>query len=66
MGCHFLPQGIFPTQGLNPCLLHLLHWRADSLPQGPPGKPPETGPWCQKGWGPLISQVMGMWTTRSL
>ena len=22
MGCHFLPQGIFPNQGLNPCLLH--------------------------------------------
>ena len=22
--------GIFPTQGLNPCLLHLLHWQADS------------------------------------
>ena len=22
MGCHFLLQGIFPTQGLNPCLLH--------------------------------------------
>ena len=22
MGCHFLPQGAFPTQGLNPGLLH--------------------------------------------
>ena len=22
MGCHSLLQGIFPTQGLNPCLLH--------------------------------------------
>ena len=22
MGCHALLQGIFPTQGLNPCLLH--------------------------------------------
>ena len=29
VGCHFLLQGIFPTQGLNPCLLH---WQADSLP----------------------------------
>ena len=29
MGCHFIRQGIFPTQGLN---LHLLHWQADSLP----------------------------------
>ena len=31
-GCHFLLQVIFPTQGSNPCLLHLLHWEADSLP----------------------------------
>ena len=29
MGCHFLLQGIFPTQGSN---LHLLHWQMDSLP----------------------------------
>ena len=32
MGCHFLLQGIFLTQGSNPHLLHLLHWPADSLP----------------------------------
>ena len=25
VGCHFLLQGIFLTQGSNPCLLHLLH-----------------------------------------
>ena len=31
VGCHFLLQGIFPTQGLNPSLLRLLHWQADSL-----------------------------------
>ena len=31
--CHFLLQGIFQTQGLNLCLLCLLHyWQADSLP----------------------------------
>ena len=41
VGCHFLLQGIFPTQGSNPCLLHLLNWQVDSLPLGPPGKPPE-------------------------
>ena len=29
--CHFLFQGIFPTQGLN---LDLLRWQADSLPPG--------------------------------
>ena len=38
VGCHFLLQGFFPTQGLNPCLWHLLHWQADSLPLAPPGK----------------------------
>ena len=27
MGCHFLLQGIFPTQGSNPHLLRLLHCR---------------------------------------
>ena len=32
VGCHFLLQGIFPTQGLNLCLLHLRNWQADSLP----------------------------------
>ena len=39
MGCRFLPQGIFPTQGSNLSLLHLLHWQADPLPLAPPGKP---------------------------
>ena len=29
VGWHFLPQGIFLTEGLNPSLLH---WQADSLP----------------------------------
>ena len=24
-------RGVFPTQELNPCLLHLLHWQAGSL-----------------------------------
>ena len=28
VGCHFLLQGIFASQGLN---LHLLHWEAESL-----------------------------------
>ena len=29
VSCHFLFQGIFWTQGLNPCLLY---WQVDSLP----------------------------------
>ena len=34
VGCHFLLQGIFPTQGFNP---HPLHGQADSLPLRPMG-----------------------------
>ena len=42
VGCHALLQGIFPTQGSNLCLLHLLLW--------PPGSSPletgQNGPGC--------------------
>ena len=40
--CHALLQGIFPTQGLNMCLLHLLHWEAGCLPLAPLRKPSMT------------------------
>ena len=36
VGCHFLLQGIFPTQGLKP---GLLHWQAHSLPLSHQGNP---------------------------
>ena len=39
VGYHTLLQGTFLTQGLNPCLLWLLHWQAGSLPLVPSGKP---------------------------
>ena len=38
MDCHFLLQGIFPTQGLNLSLLRLLPWQADSFTTVPPRK----------------------------
>ena len=38
VGRHFLLQGIFLTQGLNPCLLCLLHWQMGSLSPVPPRK----------------------------
>ena len=38
VGCHFLLQGIFPTQGSNPHLLSLLQWQTDSSLLEPPGK----------------------------
>ena len=34
--CYALLQGIFPTQGSNLHLLHLLHWQVGSLPPAPP------------------------------
>ena len=37
-GCNFLLQGIFLTQGLNPSLLRLPHWQAESSLLVPPGK----------------------------
>ena len=37
VGCHFLLQGIFPTQRSNLCFLHLLHGQVDSLSLAPPG-----------------------------
>ena len=39
VGCQFLQQGIFPTQGLNP---GLLHWQVDSLPLSHLGSPNNT------------------------
>ena len=39
VGCHFLLQGILPTQESNLCLLRLLHWQADSLPLHHLGSP---------------------------
>ena len=35
VGCHFLLQGVFPTQGSNLRLLCLLHRQVDSLPPVP-------------------------------
>ena len=39
VGCHFLLQGIFPTQGSNLCLLCLLHWQVGPLPLSHQGSP---------------------------
>ena len=40
VGCHFLIQGMVLTQGLNSCLLCLLHWQMNSLPLASLGKSP--------------------------
>ena len=48
-GCNFFLQRIFPTQGSNLRLFHLLHWQMGSLPLGLPEvfllKSPVVGWW---------------------
>ena len=39
VGCHFLLQGIFLTQGSNTHVPSLLDWQAESFATEPPGKP---------------------------
>ena len=39
VGCHALLQGIFPTEGSNPGLLHLLHCRPILYPLSHLGSP---------------------------
>ena len=39
VGCHFLLQGNFLTQGSNWCLWRFLHWPVDSLPLSHLGNP---------------------------
>ena len=46
MDCHFLLQGIFPTQGSN---LHLLHQQVDSLSLSHQGRPSRTCTMLQSG-----------------
>ena len=61
-GLPFLPTGIFPTQGLNLHLLHLLHWQVDSLPLVPAGKPSALPSSCQicPSQGPPPSHIPGL------
>ena len=57
VGCYTLLQGIFPTQGLNPHLLCLLHWQAGSLPLVPPGKSSHTYIWIRSPSNPTYIQT---------
>ena len=62
VGCHALLQGIFPTQGLNLGLFHLLHWQVGSLLRAPPGKP-------QSNYTPIKinkNKYLGIYLTASL
>ena len=59
------PPGDFPTQGLNPCLLCLLHWRS-SLPLVPQGLEATNLCWFHlfslvRGWVGLEMLVPHFW-----
>ena len=54
MGCHFLLQGIFLTQGSNPRLLCLLHWQVDDLPLSPLGTDETGHKWVFRGLGDVL------------
>jgi len=58
VGCHALLQGIFLTQGLNPCLLYLLHLRMGSLPLAIPGKS-----WVSLTHLKMVSLVINIWAS---
>ena len=65
VGCHFLLQGVFLTQGSNLRFLYLLHWQADSLPLSHPGSP--NGAPSQYGQQWLVSPVgTGSWGAQPL
>ena len=61
VGCHFLFQGIFPTQGSNPSLLCLLHWQMDSLPLHHLGSPYLAAPSLSWGTSDLQLQPVDSW-----
>ena len=58
VGCHALLLGIFPTQGMNPCLLSLLYWQGDSSPLAPCGQPPNIWDKCSAPVPPLEFQAL--------
>ena len=65
LGCHFLLQGIFLTQGSNPCLLSLLHWQKGSLPlTSPDSGLIKSGGESQDCWSEWCLSV-GLWTVYS-
>ena len=49
VGSHALLQGIFPIQGVDPCLSGLLHWQTGSLLSVWPEKPPNIHKQALKG-----------------
>ena len=60
-GCHAHLQGIYPTQGSNPCLLCLLKWQTSSLLLAPFGKPPSKYNSRERSLGKGKRDILGDW-----
>ena len=63
VGCHFLLQGIFPTQGLNP---GLPHWQAESLLLRHLGSPRIYLGNCKLFIGPELLPFRQSWKLKNL
>ena len=61
MDCHVLLEGIFPTQGSNP---GLLHWQAGFIPLAPHGKPLSSMAAFQFNctWRPLVQRYLVLYS----
>ena len=60
VACHALLQGIFPTQGSNPRILHLLHWQVGSLPLVPPAQFSSVTQSCLTLCDPMNRSTLGL------
>ena len=58
VGCHFLLQGIFPTQESKPRLMCLLHWQVGSLTSEPPMGYYKFNPLYYPSMRPLVGMVL--------
>ena len=65
-GLPFPAGGIFPIQGSNLCLLHLLHWQADSLPAEPITNTPKWCPFHYKGLECKSRKSRNIWSNRHI
>ena len=61
VGCHFLLQRIFPTQGSNLYLLHLLHWQVYSLPYVTRKAPIKERRNMSIAWGNRLDAQLATW-----
>ena len=64
VSCCALLQGIFPTQGGNPHLIHLLHWQVGSLPLVPPGAWFLYNKATRRGWKKYRKSWRWVWIPR--